>query len=159
MAGDVVYGALVAPTVDSAAAKADASAAIAEELASAAFLARGAPDWFAAGAGRAVATKVASKSSLAKEWRSHASERLRNMRRPAAVVEGTAGPADEATVGGAFLSAASGGGSRLKAIATHLDAEMPFEEAFATVFQGPPTSVFEAWLAKESKKRGGNAGR
>lgn len=159
VSGDVVYGAMVAPTIDSAATKADATAALAEELASAAFLARGAPEWFAAGAGRAVAMKVASKSALAKAWRTDAGERLRSMRRPAAVVEGTAGPADEAMVGGAFLAAASGGGSRLQAIVAQLDAQTPFDEAFNAVYDGPPTGVFEAWLAKEWKKRGGNAGR
>jgi hypothetical protein len=159
VSGDVVYGAMVAPTIDSAATKADATAALAEELASAAFLARGAPEWFAAGAGRAVAMKVASKSALAKAWRNDAGERLRSMRRPAAVVEGTAGPADEAMVGGAFLAAASGGGGRLQAIVAQLDAQTPFDEAFNAVYDGPPTGVFEAWLAKEWKKRGGNAGR
>lgn len=157
--GDVVYGALVAPAVDSATDRADAMAAIAEELAAAAFLARGTPDWFAAGAGRAVALKVAAKSTLAKEWRSQAGERLHRMRRPAVVVEGMGGPADDATVGGAFLAAASGSGSRLKAVLSELDAEAPFEAAFAKAFQGSPPAVFEAWLAREGKKRGGNAGR
>ncbi len=157
--GDVVYGALIAPVVDSAAARADATAAIAAELAAAAFLARGTPDWFAASAGRAVAMKVEPKSALVKAWRGQASERLQRMRRPAAVVDGTAGPADDALVGGAFLSAASGGGSRLKAILGQLEAEVPFEEAFETSFQGTPTAVFEGWLARESKKRGGSPGR
>jgi hypothetical protein len=159
VSGDVVYGALVAPAVDSAAERADAIALIAEELAAAAFLARGTPDWFAAGAGRAVAMKVGTKSALAKTWRSQAGERLQRMRRPAVVVEGIGGAADEASVGGAFLAAASGGGSRFKAILGALDAEAPFDEAFAGAFQGPPAAVFEAWLAREGKKRSGNAGR
>ena len=157
--GDVVYGALIAPAVDSASARADATAAIAAELAAAAFLARGTPDWFAASAGRAVAMKVAPKSALVKAWRGQAGERLQRMRRPAAVVDGTAGPADDALVGGAFLSAASGGGSRLKSILGQLEADVPFGEAFETTFQGTPTGVFEGWLARESKKRGGSAGR
>jgi hypothetical protein len=106
-----------------------------------------------------VALKVAAKSTLAKEWRSQAGERLHRMRRPAVVVEGMGGPADDATVGGAFLAAASGSGSRLKAVLSELDAEAPFEAAFAKAFQGSPPAVFEAWLAREGKKRGGNAGR
>lgn len=159
VSGDVVYGALVAPAVDSAADRADAIALIAEELAAAAFLARGTPDWFAAGAGRAVAMKVATKSALAKTWRSQAGERLQRMRRPAVVVEGLGGASDEASVGGAFLAAASGGGSRFKAILNALDAEAPFDAAFASAFQGSPAAVFEAWLAREGKKRSGNAGR
>jgi len=157
--GDVLYGALIAPPVDSAASRADATAAMAEALTAAAFLARGTPDWFAAGAGRAVAMKVAPKSALAKAWRGEAVERIQRMRRPVAVVEGSAGPADEALVGGAFLAAASGGGSRLKAVLGQLEAEVPFDEAFEAAFQGTPTTVFEGWLARESKKRGGNAGR
>ena len=40
------------------------------------------------------------KSALVKAWRGQASERLQRMRRPAAVVDGTAGPADDALVGG-----------------------------------------------------------
>lgn len=157
--GDVVYGALVAPAIGSPSERADALAAIAEELAAAAFLSRGAPDWFAAGAGRAVAMKVASKSTLVKAWRGEAADRLPRMRRPAAIVEGTAGPADDSLVGGAFLAAASAGGSRLKAIVGQLDGQTPFDAAFETTFQGTPKSVFEGWLARESKKRGGNAGR
>ena len=102
---------------------------------------------------------MAAKSTLAKEWRSQAGERLHRMRRPAVVVEGMGGPADDAAVGGAFLAAASGGGSRLKAILGELDAEAPFEAAFAKAFQGSPPAVFEAWLAREGKKRGVNAGR
>ena len=159
VSGDVVYGAFVAPAIDSASDQADAMAAISEELAAAAFLARGTPDWFAAGAGRAVAMKVATKSALAKAWRSQAGERLQRMRRPAVVVEGIGGAADDALVGGAFLAAASGGGSRFKAILSELDAEAPFDAAFASAFQGPPAAVFEAWLAREGKKRSGNAGR
>ena len=66
---------------------------------------------------------------------------------------------DTANVGGVFLAAVSGGGARLKSLVTQLDSGSPFEAAFATVYQGSPAAVFEAWLAKEGKKRSGNAGR
>jgi len=159
VSGDVLYGALVAPDLDSTPARADAEAMIAEELTAAAFLARGTPEWFASAAGRALATKVSPKSTLAKAWRAEATERIHSMRRPVAVVEGSANPTDTATVGGAFLAAASGGTARLKGMVALLDGGVPFEKAFGDVYQGPPATVFEAWLAREGKKRGGNGGR
>ena len=156
--GDVVYGAMVAPAVDSPSAVADAKATLAEQVASAAFVARGAPDWFAAAAGRAVALKVAAKSTVAKASRADVTERLQRMRRPASVVEGTAAAADTAAVGGAFLAAASGGGARLGALLDKLDDGTPFEEAFAAVYHGEPRALFEGWIAKEWK-RAGSPGR
>lgn len=156
--GDVVFGAMVAPAVDSPQALTDARAALAEEFAAAAFVSRGAPDWFAMAAGRAVAVKAVPKSSLAKAARGEATERLQQLRRPASVIDGTASPSDCSAVGGAFVAAASGGGSRLAAMLEKLDGGTPFDAAFATVYQGPPAAVFEAWMAKE-RKRAGSPGR
>ena len=156
--GDVVFGALVAPEVDSPAGLLDARAALAEEFAAAAFVSRGAPDWFARAAGRAVAVKAVPKSALAKAARGEATERLQQLRRPSSIVDGTASPADCSAVGGAFLSAASAGGSRLGAIQGKLDDGTPFDAAFASVFQAAPQAVFEAWMAKE-RKRAGSPGR
>lgn len=158
VSGDVVYAALVAPETDSAAALADARAVLVEEMGAAAFLARGAPGWFATAAGRAIAVRAVPKSALAKAARSEAGQRLERLRRPESIVAGEASAADTAAVGGAFLAAASGGGSRFKAIAARLDEGLPFDEAFAAVFQAEPTAAFEAWLAKEWK-RGGSPGR
>jgi hypothetical protein len=159
VSGDVLYGAVVAPDLDSAPARADAEAMLAEELTAAAFLARGTPEWFAIAAGRALAAKVSPKSTLAKAWRAEATERVHAMRRPVAVVEGSANPTDTSIVGGAFLAAASGGTARLKAMIAQLDGGTPFERAFSDVYQGAPAAVFEAWLVREGKKRGGNGGR
>ena len=169
MSGDVIYGSFIAPALDTAEARADTLALLAEEIAAAAFLSRGAPEWFAVGAGRAVATKTAAKSAGAKGWRSESTQRLQNLRRPAAIVEGLADPASTAAVSGAFVIAVGGGGGRLKALAERLDDAIPFDAAFAEVFQGSPEAVFGAWAEKEltrqgekrgdSKKRVGNAGR
>ena len=156
--GDVVYAALVAPEADSPAALADARASIVEELGAAAFLARGAPGWFATAAGRAIAVRAVPKSALAKGARSDAAQRLERLRRPESIVAGEASAADTAAVGGAFLAAASGGGSRFKAIASRLDEGMGFDEAFAAVYQAAPAAAFDAWRAKEWK-RGGSPGR
>lgn len=153
--GDVVFGALVAPEVDSPALLTDARAALAEEIAAAAFVSRGAPDWFGRAAGRAVAVKSVPKSALAKSARGEATERLQQLRRPASVVDGTASPVDSSAVGGAFLSAVSAGGSRLGAILDKLDEGTPFDAAFASVYQGAPQPLFEAWLAKERKRSPG----
>ncbi len=156
--GDVVYAALVAPETDSPAALADARASLVEELGAAAFLARGAPGWFATAAGRAIAVRAVPKSALAKAARSDAAQRLERLRRPESIVAGEASAADTAAVGGAFLAAASGGGSRFKAIASRLDEGMGFDEAFAAVYQAAPAAAFDAWRAKEWK-RGGSPGR
>ncbi len=156
--GDVVFGALVAPESDSPAARLDARAVLAEEFAAAAFVSRGAPDWFARAAGRVVAVKAVPKSALAKAARGEAAERLQQLRRPASVVDGTASAADCSAIGGAFLSAASAGGSRLATTLDKLDEGTPFDAAFAAVYQGAPPALFEAWMAKE-RKRAGSPGR
>lgn len=158
VSGDVVYAALVAPETDSAAALADARAVLVEEMGAAAFLARGAPRWFATAAGRAIAVRAVPKSSLAKGARNDAAQRLERLRRPESIVAGEASPADTAAVGGAFLAAASGGGSRYRALAARLDEGIAFDEAFAGVFQATPAAAFDAWRAKEWK-RGGSPGR
>lgn len=159
LAGDVVYAAAVAPAADSAADVNDARAVFAEEFASAAFLARGAPSWFSTAAGRAVAMKVAPKSSAAKGAKGDVAARMQRLRTPAGVVEGTASSADTAAIGGAFLAAVSGGGARYRVVAARLDEGAPFEEAFASVFKGTPRALFDAWLGKEGKSKAGGTGR
>lgn len=159
VSGDVVYGALVAPATDSPADVNDARGILAEEIAAAAFLARGAPAWFATAAGRAVAMKVAPKSSVARTAKGDVAARVNTMRKPAAVVEGTAAAADTAALGGAFVAALSGGGARYRPLALRLDGGEPFEEAFAAVFRGSPQALFDTWLGKEAKSRAGGTGR
>jgi len=154
--GDVVYGALVAP--DAGQSAADADFRIAEQLAAAALVGRGVPQWFAMGAARVTAAKVVPKAALAKSWRSEAADRIARVRSATDLVGGRTDPADTAAVAAAFFGAA-GGATKLPALVEKLDAGVAFEPAFQQVFRGPPAAVVDGWLARESRKparRGAN---
>ena len=149
VAGDVVYGALVVPEAGQSAAEFDFR--VAEQLAAAALIGRGAPPWFALGAGRVTAAKVVPKSQAAKSWRSDANDRIAHIRSATELVSGRADPADTAAVAAAFFGA-SGGAAKLPALIEQLDRGEAFEAAFQKVFRGPPAAVVDAFLARESRK-------
>ena len=66
VSGDVAYGALLLPSGDDAD---DRRALLAEQMAAAALAGRTVPDWFARGAGRAVAGKLVPKAAIVQEWK------------------------------------------------------------------------------------------
>lgn len=148
--GDVVYAAAVCPDRDDT--EADSRAMLVEQMTAAALLDRGAPAWFAKGAGRAVAMKFEPKAGLVEAWR-------RDL--PAAVQRG-GGPAEffasrgngqaTTTVGGGFIAALMPTVSRLGMLIGRLDAGTPFDQAFATVFRGQPQPLFEAWMAQQANR-------
>jgi hypothetical protein len=149
VSGDVVYGALVVPEAGQSAAEFDFR--VAEQLVAAALIGRGAPPWFALGAGRVTAAKVVPKSQAAKSWRSDANDRIARIRSATELVSGRADPADTAAVAAAFFGA-SGGAAKLPALIEQLDRGEAFEAAFQQVFRGPPAAVVDGWLARESRK-------
>jgi len=148
LTGDIAYAALLVPPDD---AQADIPLLLAEQLAAAAVAARGVPEWFAQGAGRAVAMKVAPAAPLAKAWRKQPVEALPAVGSPEDFLAGM--PADEAAaraVAGGFVSALAGSGSRLREMIAQLDDQVPFDQAFQAVFRGSPADLFKAWAAREA---------
>lgn len=152
MIGDVAYGAFVLPP-------ADVESLAAEQIAAVAFLARGAPAWFASGAGRMVAMKVSPKAPIVKTWRREPSEQLQRLESADDYFGGRAGPVAIAGIGGGFIPSIAKSESRLRAVTEALDAGAPFDKAFADVFKESPESLFTAWAKKEARKPVGSGRR
>ena len=149
--GDVVYAAVVAPTGDADDAAADLRGLLTEQMTAAALLDRGAPAWFAHGAGRALAMKTAPKSPLVQAWRRDLPAALQRTVSPADFLAGHGDRAAASVVGGGFVAALTPDGSRLKGVVQQLDAGVEFDQAFLAVFRGSPQKLLEAWAAKAGK--------
>ena len=152
VSGDVAYGAVILPARTDGDFDADLAALAAEQIAAAAFTGRGAPAWFAQGAGRTVAAKVAPKAAVVKAWKTEAAESLARLAAPEDFFEGHAGPVAQAAIGGGFVSALAPSPAKLQAIVAGLDGGAAFDTAFADVFKSPPQALFAAWAAKEARK-------
>lgn len=161
---EIAYGGFLMPKARGGAEEreldADLQALAAEQTTAAALLVRGAPEWFATGAARMIAAKVAPKAALVKEWRREPSEQLRQLGAPADFFSGHAGPVATAAIGGGFVTSIARSEARLRDVIAVLDTGTPFDKAFAEEFMSPPQSLFAVWLSKESKKgAGASAGR
>lgn len=152
VSGDVAYGAVIVPARSDADGDDDLAALTAEQIAAAAFTGRGAPAWFAQGAGRTVAAKVAPKAAVAKAWKTETAEALGRLAAPEDFFAGHAGPVAQAAIGGGFVSALASSPVKLRALVAKLDEGGAFDTAFADVFKSPPEPLFAAWAAKESRK-------
>lgn len=152
MIGDVAYGALVLPP-------ADVESLAAEQIAAAALLARGAPAWFASGAGRMVAMKVSPKAPIVNAWRRAPFEQLQRLESADDYFDGRAGPVAIAGIGGGFIPSIAKSETRLRAVVAAIDAGAPFDKAFADVFRESPKSLFDAWAKKEARKPVGSGRR
>lgn len=143
--GDVVYAAVLA---SSSMGDDDFQLLLAEQIAAAALAGRGAPDWFAQGAGRSVAVRIVPKASLAKEWKRDVGSALAQIGSPADFVGWLGEPAALAVASGNFVTSVAPPG-RLAKVVSALDAGKPFAEAFTTVFRAQPEQMFAAWAAKQ----------
>ncbi len=145
VSGEVAYGAVLLPSED------DGQALIVEQLAGAAFAGRMTPEWFARGAGRALAARLVPKAPLVQEWRRDVPAAVAGLGSAADFLGGHADPVASATAAGGFIGALATG-ARLKQMAAELDAGAAFDAAFTKVFRAAPQPAFEAWAAREAKK-------
>jgi len=149
VSGEVAYGALLVPVETDAD---DLEAMLAESVVAAAFAGRGLPAWFARGAGRTIATRIASGSSLVKEWKASAVAAAAVMP-PADLLGGHVGdPLAVAAAGGGVVGMI-GTGSRLGQVLERIDDGMPFDDAFAKTFAASPAQACATWAAKAAKRR------
>ena len=149
--GDVAYAALLLPSADNENANAedDFKLQLVEQITAAALQGRGAPQWFATGAGRTVAMKTVARAPLVKVWRSDVPESLQRIGSAAEFLKGHGESAALATVSGGFVSSIAASGNRLRLLTKQLDAGVAFEKAFTDVFRATPQALFEAWAAKQ----------
>jgi mono/diheme cytochrome c family protein len=145
VSGDVAYGAVVIPAGDQAGD--DIRGLLAEQLAAAALAARGLPQWFCQGGGRAVAMRLAAKSQRVQDWKRNLGGAVRELGSPADFFSGRSDPAAAALAAGGFVSSLAGGGKLARMVAL-FDEGTPFEEAFAATFRSPPQQAFGDWAAR-----------
>ena len=151
--GDVAYVAMALPAAGGSESDeaADARALLTEQMAAAMLLDRGAPAWFARGAGRALAMKAEPKAPLVQGWHRDLPVALKKVGSAADLLAGQGDPATSATVGGGFVAAIMPTPGRLGDLVGKLASGSPFDQAFAAVFRGGPQPLFEAWAAKAAK--------
>ncbi len=153
LTGDVVYAAVVASGSDDMDGKeGDLAFAIAEQLAAATFLARGAPAWFAAGAGRTLASDLVPRSSAARSWREKIPAALEETGAAEAVFSGRCEPGSTATVAGGFVDRITGKGNRLPDLLAALTDGADFRAVFQKAFRDDPTALYEAWRRQEGSR-------
>lgn len=152
VAGDVAYGALIVPSTTSQDGDDDLAALAVEQIAAAAFIARGAPAWFAQGAGRVVAMKVAPKAPVLKAWKAEAADAVARLDAPEDFFIGNAGPVAMTAVGGGFVSELAPSPAKLRSMIERLDGGSAFDAAFVEVFKAAPQPLFAAWCGKQARK-------
>lgn len=153
LAGDVLYGACVLPK-DGLDAEDEITAELAEQLATAAWLSRGAPEWFAIGAGKLAAAKLAAKAaSVVAAGNPRAAVPSPP---PAEVFLGRdIDPGERAAVSRRFVGDLAGRGklaslvTAMKKIGAGPDG---FSKAFSGVFGGPPEAVYAAWVGGSGRR-------
>jgi cytochrome c553 len=149
VAGEVAYGAILVP---SGGTSDDLEPLVAESAVAAAFAGRAVPAWFARGAGRAVAMRLAPESSVAREWKV-ASAAAASVVPPADLLGGhVADPLAAAAAAGGLVGSI-GTGARLGQMLERIDGGMTFEDAFAKTFSATPAQACAAWTAKAAKRR------
>ncbi|MFM7244436.1 MAG: c-type cytochrome domain-containing protein [Planctomycetaceae bacterium] len=149
VAGEVAYGAMLVPAEIEAG---DLDAFLAESAVAAAFAGRGLPAWFARGAGRTIASRIASGSDLVKEWKASSSAAAAVVP-PADLLGGQVGDPLAAAAAGGGVVGMIGTGSRLGQLLARVDDGMPFDDAFAKTFSTTPAQACAAWTAKAAKRR------
>lgn len=150
VAGDAVYGAVLVPS--DADAVDDLRLTMAEQMATAALLGRGLPEWFASGAGRVAAQRAAPKAPLVATWKKELPAAVRGVGAAADFFKGAADPAARTAAAGGFVAAISGGGGKLRQFLRLLAEDGDFDTSFTKAFRGAPQQLYEAWAAKEGRK-------
>lgn len=150
VAGDAVYAAVLASGTSED--DQDTQLVLAEQVAAAALVGRGIPDWFARGAGRSIAMRLVPRAPLAKDWKQDVATALAEIGSPADFTGGHADPAAVATVAGSFVGALAPP-AKLKRLVAAIDGGQPFPEAFAATFRGTPEALFTAWASRQKPPR------
>lgn len=150
-AGEAVYGAMLVPA--DAPDGDDTKLLLAEQICGAALVGRGVPAWFARGAGRAVAARLYPRAPLAQAWRHDMPAAIREVGACAAFLGGHADPAAAAIAAGGFVGSLAATAAKLRPIVVALDGGKAFDDAFATAFRAAPPQAYDAWAAKESRRK------
>lgn len=149
--GEAVYGAMLVPADDPDGV--DTRLLLVEQVCGAALAGRGAPAWFARGAGRAMAARTYPKAPLALDWKRDMPAAIREVGAGANVLGGHADPAALAVAAGGFVGALPSSAAKLRPLVAAIDGGAAFDDAFVRAFRGAPPQLYDAWAAQESRRR------
>jgi cytochrome c553 len=145
VSGDIAYAAFVVPASDESGD--ETRLLLAEQIAAAAMAARGLPEWFAMGVGRAVAVRAAPEAARGQDWKREAGAAIKELGSAADFFTGRADRAATATAAGGFIASLAGS-RKLPQFIGLVDGGMPFEEAFTKSFRSPPQQAFTTWATR-----------
>lgn len=150
-AGEVVYGALLVPAADPDGE--NTRFLLAEQICGAAFVGRGVPAWFVRGAGRSLAARLHPQSALAQEWRRELPAAVREVGACDNLLAGRADPGPAVAAAGGFVGALVPTAGKVRPLLAALDAGTHFDAAFVKAFRAAPPQLYEAWSAKEARRK------
>ncbi|MGH7193986.1 MAG: hypothetical protein ACREJM_10700, partial [Candidatus Saccharimonadales bacterium] len=144
------YGCLLAPDDDKGIA-----ATLAEDFAGAYIESQGKmPRWFAEGAARAIASRLAPKDALVKQWDEQVKEAIVAGRTAADFLKaGDVVSGDGAALSYGFMKAASARMPKFLALLRDVRGGTDFNRAFEKHLGGDPTALAAAWLEREAYRR------
>lgn len=149
---DVVdaYGALIPPRAD----EYSLEGLISEQLA-ATYVASlsDAPQWYADGVGRVVASRVAAKDPRVTEWNSELPGVLASLAKPDEFLNGKLPPASASIAGYDFVKFLMKDSKRTAALLDALRDGESFAKAFSNVYGGSPAQVTQLWARTAGRRR------
>ncbi|MFI4874644.1 MAG: c-type cytochrome domain-containing protein [Blastopirellula sp. JB062] len=125
----------------------DLDAMFAQVIASNYVASLNAPDWFADGVGRVVASRLAGKDPRVVSWSNALPSAVGAMKKPDDFVQMKLAPDQNGAVSFAFLKTLMGRGAQFDAMMQALRKGMPFEQAFVAAYGKPPAEIAKAWIA------------
>ncbi|MGE0755684.1 MAG: c-type cytochrome domain-containing protein [Pirellulaceae bacterium] len=110
-------------------------------------LGAGVPRWFAEGAGRAVASRIAPKDSRVAQWENELGSVLAAMARPDDFMTGKLSPEQSDVASYSFVKSLMRNNSTFLALLNGLRSGQDFDQVFAAVYRGTPPQVAGLWAA------------
>ncbi len=111
-----------------------------------------APRWFAEGTARVVAAKFDSKDPRVKLWDDQVGRILTASDKPEAFLNGGLSPEDNDILSYSFVKYLNVSGPRQSALLAALQQGTAFDEAFAKIYNGPPSQLIDTWTARAAKR-------
>jgi len=143
------YGALVPSRTD----KYSPEALIAQQLAGVYVAARGAPRWFAEGAARVVAARIAKDDARVQAWDDGLSAALAKMRAADDFLTGKLAEEEAMLASYSFVKFLMKDARRFAQLLDQLEEGGDFEQAFAKVYGGTPNQLTAAWARSLARRR------
>jgi hypothetical protein len=148
------YGVLVLPMSD----EYSRDALLAQQIAGIYLADRGdVPIWFAEGAARWVASRMAPQDARVKAWEAEVADALKSLTQPDDFLTGKLSPQLADAAAFSFVQLLATDNARFRRLMKSVRDGAEFEPAFRSVYGGSPSDVARVWVQQATRKTG--AGR